>query len=676
MEKKKRFSEEEMKKAMSVSIIDYINANNIGNLEKESNKYYRFKFKEHDSIVIDTRKNYFIHNAMQGEKNATGNIINFIQYIYDNKVDFKQAVLECLKFAENGYKPTEIEFEKKEFKYDFTLDSKNWKSVSYLTNNRKIDRNLVDKLFKQGYLSQDKYFNLITNWTIDGRPPLHNHSIVGATQILTKNRNEIGNAPNKYIKEASEENFGFNITIGDTIKDIYFFEATVDMLSYMTMYPESIQNARFVSLEGVKHNSMAKFVANTYAMNIAKGFEDGFNVHLCVDNDTAGHQLLDRYMEYNNDQIKFFYDLPQYNALTKKEFNEITNAIKDKTIPFELVTSFYLFERPRIEKEDLETQFFYDGIEKGVKLLADAYQNNENNPEKTIEQSIYNNREKSRIKSWFTSINTKETKLEIVDTLFKDWNDILVAKSTDYQSKVIEKREYVEVEQKQSIEPTISDYVLTNSKKLNEVEKNNYHKKTKIDKDIIDVFVNKGWIRQSVATDEIFYVWGRQGKIVGAELNNEKIIEKSTKDNSFIFTIGKPHDIYLFDKPLEAISFLNLNKDIKNAVFIVDNPLNKNYLLNKIKEYDKLYRLNSINDCLINKDKKRQFNESLSKEFNVVNQIAKLEVNQTIIHEYEPINKNWNTDLSILQEIKNLNAIKEKLQSKTIIKQYEPSIVR
>lgn len=72
----KRYTEEEIEKAASLDIVDYCMQNDIP-VKPDSERYYRLT--EHDSLIIDRKKNQFYWNS----RGVNGNIIKFVQEVED-----------------------------------------------------------------------------------------------------------------------------------------------------------------------------------------------------------------------------------------------------------------------------------------------------------------------------------------------------------------------------------------------------------------------------------------------------------------------------------------------------------------------------------------------------------------------------------------------------------------
>ncbi|MFD0199141.1 CHC2 zinc finger domain-containing protein, partial [Streptomyces albidoflavus] len=81
------YTKEEIKRASEIDIIDFCNQNNIA-VHSDNERYYRLV--EHDSCVIDRRKNVFYWNS----KSKGGNVINFVQEI--EETNFMGAMKKLL----------------------------------------------------------------------------------------------------------------------------------------------------------------------------------------------------------------------------------------------------------------------------------------------------------------------------------------------------------------------------------------------------------------------------------------------------------------------------------------------------------------------------------------------------------------------------------------------------
>ncbi|EOS7975036.1 DUF3991 domain-containing protein, partial [Enterococcus hirae] len=178
---------------------------------------------EHDSLMIDKRKNYFYWNSqIENGKVVQGDVIEFVCRFYG------MSHLEALNYLtqERHDKLTRVETTpkpKEPFKYYFKHNTSFSEVSNYLVNERKLSKTLISVLHEKGFIQEDKYKRAIFVWSDTGKA-------VGASVIGTEyNPQKYEHGRFKGIARNSEPNFGFNLTIG-TPNKLYVFEAPIDML--------------------------------------------------------------------------------------------------------------------------------------------------------------------------------------------------------------------------------------------------------------------------------------------------------------------------------------------------------------------------------------------------------------------------------------------------------------
>lgn len=149
-------------------------------------------------------------------------------------------------------------------------------------NERKADPKIVDVLHKNGLLAQDKYNNVVFKAVEDGE-------VVGASEQGTVRNENYKRGSWKHIQENSKKGTGFHFTVGKP-ENIKFFESGTDALSYASINKAEIQNTRFVSMDGLKPDT----VLNHTERAVAELGKVPNSVSLCVDNDPAGTNFSER----------------------------------------------------------------------------------------------------------------------------------------------------------------------------------------------------------------------------------------------------------------------------------------------------------------------------------------------------------------------------------------------
>lgn len=242
---------------------------------------------------------WFIDNQ-SGEK---GNAVDFMRYRYG--YDFKQAVdylTDEDDFRDYDNLP---KFEKKvEEEYsvsnlDLNLLEKNIQDfqfpeedmvkkknniIYYLKNERKIDEDILQWLISKRYVRQDKHNNTVFVWYD------HKSRIVGADKRGTYEYNKNGKKMRfRGIVPNSVNGMGFNIIKG-TPKKVIFFEASIDLISYLCLNKgdKKLNDTLFVSMNGLKD-----VVVHTFL----KLYPEIEEIVFAVDNDEAGKNFIRKISE-------------------------------------------------------------------------------------------------------------------------------------------------------------------------------------------------------------------------------------------------------------------------------------------------------------------------------------------------------------------------------------------
>ena len=186
------------------------------------------------------------------------------------------------------------------------------RAIAYLTKTRSVDIIILETLIKSRYIYQERGTNNLIFPMYD-----ENHVIVGAEMAGTLSERRF-----KGIKEGSKYGYGYNIGYADA-HGIYsyalFFESAIDLISFIEIErtkSKTLTGCLLVSLAGVKQN----IVEHTL-----KAFTSVFKplqCVLCVDNDTAGQNLLKQLTAQN---IKLQTHFPDK---LYKDWNEQLKSMK------------------------------------------------------------------------------------------------------------------------------------------------------------------------------------------------------------------------------------------------------------------------------------------------------------------------------------------------------------
>ena len=305
-------SKEEAKRLSILSVAEQLG------MELKRTGSYSYTWTEHDSFVIDARKNDFHWNS----RSEFGDVIQLVQTI--RGVSYKEAMhfLETGEFKEvdlanqTGVKePFHYSLERYEHQ-DFNA------SRSYLKTQRGLSDDTIDFFSSQGSMAEatrkkgDYFEPVIVFKYKDNTGFLAGASLQGVVEnrVHYPERGRL-----KQIMKNSDGQLGFSVDIGKP-KRLVFAEAPIDLMSYYELHKDNLQDVRLVAMDGVKEGIISQRFMELYAemndksyqidqntgkaletvVNTTDYFKDGRHqdvITLAVDNDAAGQNFITRLQE-------------------------------------------------------------------------------------------------------------------------------------------------------------------------------------------------------------------------------------------------------------------------------------------------------------------------------------------------------------------------------------------
>jgi hypothetical protein len=159
--------------------------------------------------------------------------------------------------------------------FELPPPNKNMRRVyAYLIKQRCIDREIIYYFAHRGLLYEDaQYHNAVFVGIDQEGKPRHAHKKSTSLNDSSFRANQTG----------SEAAFSFHhIGQNDTL---YVFEAPIDMLSFLTLYPKGWQQNSYLSLCSISDHALFAQLKNHRHLQ---------KIVLCLDNDQAGHQASER----------------------------------------------------------------------------------------------------------------------------------------------------------------------------------------------------------------------------------------------------------------------------------------------------------------------------------------------------------------------------------------------
>mgnify|MGYP002639267400 CR=1 FL=1 len=265
------FTDEQKQLANSVDLAEYlrVRGEKLERVGIEHKLIYYDSSGKHDSITIRGSK-WFDHKNQTG-----GGAIKFMQEFYG--MDFQTAVQELLGQTVTLLSHSPPKAIAKEEKKEFRLPEANTnmhRVYAYLIKQRFISPDIISHFAKQHTLYEDKEH--------------HNAVFVGVDengvprQASKRSTSTFGNAF-RITCEGSDTKYSFS-HFGKSSR-LYVFEAPIDMMSFLTLYPKDWQQHSYIAMNGVYENAVLTALKNHSNLR---------EIVLCVDNDEGGIEAVDR----------------------------------------------------------------------------------------------------------------------------------------------------------------------------------------------------------------------------------------------------------------------------------------------------------------------------------------------------------------------------------------------
>ena len=275
------YTQAQIDRANAVNLEDFLRAQ--GETLVRSGKEYRWK--AHDSLTVCGNK-WFRHSQSKG-----GYPVDFVMEFYGKS--FPEAVQlltgeTCEAQPEADPAPSPA----------FRLPLRNVTNaniLNYLTQERKLSPSLVNFFIAAGDIYEDAaHHNVVfVGRDADGHP-----RYASCKGIYEKFRQDVAGA---------EKSFGF--AHRGTDKQLMVFEAPIDLLSFIELFPKNWQQHNYLSLGGVSAKALQQFLSERPDME---------RVFLCLDADKAGEDACKRLVALLPDTVSVTRIQP-----TRKDWNDV-----------------------------------------------------------------------------------------------------------------------------------------------------------------------------------------------------------------------------------------------------------------------------------------------------------------------------------------------------------------
>ena len=315
---KMQYTEEQIARANQTDLVSFLNEQ--GEQLVKSGREYRWK--KHDSVTVSGNR-WYRHSQNKG-----GYPVDFVMEFYH--ATFPEAVKMLIGEEGEGRQKSCLAPLP-----DFWLPEKsetNETVIKYLTEIRRLEKDLVEEWIAGGNIYEEKkHHNVVfVGRDADGIPRYAHCRGTGGI----KYRGDVS---------GSDKSYGFCHRGEDN--QLFVFEAAIDLLSFIQLFPKDWKKRSYLSLGGVSSVALMTFLSERPQIT---------SVFLCLDNDHAGNEACEKLAGEIPDGYRVIRLKP-----ARKDWNEILcdeNADRKKVIQ-ETVTM------KMQEKEALVPMLCYKDIE-------------------------------------------------------------------------------------------------------------------------------------------------------------------------------------------------------------------------------------------------------------------------------------------------------------------------
>ena len=283
-----QYTQAQIDRANAVSLEDFLRTQ--GETLIKSGREYRWK--EHDSLTVRGNK-WFRHSRSKG-----GYPIDFIMEFYGKS--FPEAVQ--LLTGENGEEKNEAVPKAPPQEFHLPLHNRTADhAIQYLCENRSLNRTLVEAFLLSGDIYEDaKRQNVV---------------FVGRDGNGTPRYAHIRGTQDNFRQDAAGSDKSYSFRYEGSGSQLFVFEAPIDLLSFLCLYPQDWQTRSYLSLGGVSGKALDRFLSER---------RDIKKVFLCLDSDEAGNEACSKLAQGIPTEIPIVRLVP-----ARKDWNDVLRQQKD-----------------------------------------------------------------------------------------------------------------------------------------------------------------------------------------------------------------------------------------------------------------------------------------------------------------------------------------------------------
>ena len=279
------YTQEQIDRANQVNLEQFLRSQG----EKLIKSGHEYRWERYDSLTVKGNK-WFRHSQNKG-----GYPVDFVMEFFDKT--FPEAVQMLIgeeAVAECVVEPA--------IKAEFQLpphSKSNVRMMKYLTEERKLLQELIERFVADGLIYEDaKHHNVVFVGTDANGIPRYAH----CKGTSDKFRMDVA---------GSDKSYGFCYRGKGTER--YVFEAPIDLLSHIALYPAGWEDHSYLSLGGVSPKALEHFLSER---------KDIESIFVATDNDEAGNNAAEKLAELIPREISVYRFLPNAKDWNEELINE------------------------------------------------------------------------------------------------------------------------------------------------------------------------------------------------------------------------------------------------------------------------------------------------------------------------------------------------------------------
>ena len=254
---KMQYTEEQIARANQTDLVSFLNAQ--GEQLVKSGRECRWK--KHDSVTISGNR-WYRHSQGTG-----GYPVDFVMEFYN--ATFSETVKMLIGEEGEGRQKSCLAPSQ-----DFRLPD-NEKIIKYLTEKREIEKKLVEEWINRGDIYEEKKH--------------HNVIFVGRdTDGIPRYAHCRGSGEITYRGDVAGSDKSYGFSYRGTDNQLFVFEAAIDLLSFIQLFPKDWKKRSYLSLGGVSSVALMTFLSERPQIT---------SVFLCLDNARQGMRLVRNWQE-------------------------------------------------------------------------------------------------------------------------------------------------------------------------------------------------------------------------------------------------------------------------------------------------------------------------------------------------------------------------------------------